>query len=84
MALTVFNAIKNERFYILTHAEWTEVIQMRTDDLLRMENPRDPPQVVARIVNVSRPPDFSADLKVGATFKSGHYAGFETARRDSK
>jgi NAD(P)-dependent dehydrogenase (short-subunit alcohol dehydrogenase family) len=38
----VFDAIEKEQFYILTHPEWTEVIQLRTDKLLRMENPQNP------------------------------------------
>jgi hypothetical protein len=42
----VFDAIQDERFYILTHPEWMEVIQMKTDDLRRTENPRDPAQVI--------------------------------------
>ncbi len=50
----VFDAVKDERFYILTHPEWMEVIQMRTDSLLRMENPRDPAPAIMRIVNISR------------------------------
>lgn len=50
----VFDAIKDERFYILTHPEWMGVIQMRTEALLRTENPRDPAQAIMRIVNVSR------------------------------
>ena len=45
----VFDAIKNEKFYILTHPEWMEVIQMRTDNLLRMENPRDPTQLLMKL-----------------------------------
>lgn len=46
----VFDAIKNEKFYILTHPEWMEVIQMRTDSLLRMENPRDPTQLLMKLI----------------------------------
>ena len=45
----VFEAIKNERFYILTHPEWIEVIQMRTDNLLRLENPRNPRPAVVKL-----------------------------------
>lgn len=44
----VFDAIKSEQFYILTHPEWAELIQVRTDKLLRMENPQSP---VATIMN---------------------------------
>jgi NAD(P)-dependent dehydrogenase (short-subunit alcohol dehydrogenase family) len=46
----VFEAIKNEQFYILTHPEWMEVIRMRTDNLLRMENPRNPTQTLVKLI----------------------------------
>lgn len=46
----VFDAIENEQFYIVTHPDWMEVVQMRTDNLLRMENPRDPAPVLARLI----------------------------------
>jgi short-subunit dehydrogenase len=47
----VFDAIRKERFYILTHPEWLDVIQMRTDSLLRMENPQSPLPLLAKIIN---------------------------------
>jgi hypothetical protein len=47
----VFDAIKKEQFYILPHPEWTEVIQLRTDKLLRMENPQDPAATIAKLIN---------------------------------
>lgn len=50
----VFDAIKKGRFYILTHPEWIEVIQMRTDNLLRLENPQDPAPTVVKLINPSR------------------------------
>jgi len=50
----VFDAIKNERFYILTHPEWMEAIQMRTDSLLRLENPQDPTPTVVKIIQSGR------------------------------
>ncbi len=50
----VFEAIKNEQFYILTHPEWMEVVQMRTDNLLRLENPQDPMPTVEKLINPSR------------------------------
>jgi NAD(P)-dependent dehydrogenase (short-subunit alcohol dehydrogenase family) len=49
----VFDAVKNERFYILTHPEWLEVIQMRTDRLLRLENPQDPTPAVLKLIKPS-------------------------------
>jgi NAD(P)-dependent dehydrogenase (short-subunit alcohol dehydrogenase family) len=47
----VFDAIKKEQFYILTHPEWTEVIQLRTDKLLRMENPQSPVATIVKLIN---------------------------------
>ena len=52
VADVVFDAIKKEQFYILTHPEWTEVIQLRTDKLLRMENPQNPAATVAKLINL--------------------------------
>ena len=48
----VFEAIKDERFYIVTHPDWMEVVRMRTENLLRLENPRDP---TAALVNLLKP-----------------------------
>jgi NAD(P)-dependent dehydrogenase (short-subunit alcohol dehydrogenase family) len=48
----VFNAIQKEQFYIFTHPEWTEAIQLRTDKLLRMENPQSPAATVAKLMNL--------------------------------
>jgi NAD(P)-dependent dehydrogenase (short-subunit alcohol dehydrogenase family) len=47
----VFDAIESERFYILTHPEWKEVIQLRTDRLLRMENPLNPTATIMKLMN---------------------------------
>jgi NAD(P)-dependent dehydrogenase (short-subunit alcohol dehydrogenase family) len=47
----VFDAIEREQFYILTHPEWTEVIQLRTDRLLRMENPISPTVTIMKLMN---------------------------------
>jgi NAD(P)-dependent dehydrogenase (short-subunit alcohol dehydrogenase family) len=49
----VFEAIRKEQFYVLTHPEWIEVIQMRVDDLLRMQNPRNPAAIVAKLIKPS-------------------------------
>lgn len=49
----VFDAIEKEQFYILTHPEWTEVIQLRTDKLLRMENPQNPTATIMKLMNRS-------------------------------
>jgi len=50
----VFDAIRTGQFYVLTHPEWIEVIQMRTDNLLRLENPRDPAPTIVKLINPSR------------------------------
>jgi NAD(P)-dependent dehydrogenase (short-subunit alcohol dehydrogenase family) len=50
VADVVFDAIKKEQFYILTHPEWTEVIQLRTDKLLRMENPQSPAATIMKLI----------------------------------
>jgi NAD(P)-dependent dehydrogenase (short-subunit alcohol dehydrogenase family) len=49
----VFEAIKEGQFYIFTHPEWIEVIQMRTDKLLRLENPQDPTPTLVKLINPS-------------------------------
>lgn len=53
IADVVFDAIEKEQFYILPHPEWTEVIQLRTDKLVRMENPQSPAATVARLMQRS-------------------------------
>ena len=53
VADVVFEAIKKEQFYIFSHPEWTEVIQLRTDNLLRMENPQNPTALIAKLLNLS-------------------------------
>ncbi|HMF74838.1 MAG TPA: hypothetical protein VK604_04180 [Bryobacteraceae bacterium] len=51
VADVVFDAIQKEQFYILPHPEWTEVIRLRTDKLLRMENPQSPAATIAKVIN---------------------------------
>ena len=51
VADVVFDAIKKEQFYILPHPEWTEAIRLRTDKLLRMENPESPAATIAKLIN---------------------------------
>jgi NAD(P)-dependent dehydrogenase (short-subunit alcohol dehydrogenase family) len=46
----VFEAIRTEQFYILTHPDWMEVIRMRVDKLLRLENPQDPSATLAKLI----------------------------------
>ena len=47
----VFDAIRKEQFYVLTDPAWTEVIQLRTDKLLRMENPQSPTATIVKLIN---------------------------------
>jgi NAD(P)-dependent dehydrogenase (short-subunit alcohol dehydrogenase family) len=49
-----FQAIRNEQFYILTDPGWTEVIQLRTDKLLRMENPQSPTATIVKLLSKAR------------------------------
>jgi NAD(P)-dependent dehydrogenase (short-subunit alcohol dehydrogenase family) len=51
VADVVFDAIKKDRFYILSDPEWIEVIQLRTDKLLRMENPQSPTTMIVKLIN---------------------------------
>lgn len=46
----VFTAIKEERFYILTHAEFNEIIKMRMGDILQEQNPTSV-EFLVRLVN---------------------------------
>ncbi len=52
VADVVFEAIKNEQFYILPHPEWIEIVRLRTDKLLRMENPQSAAAAVAKVINL--------------------------------
>ncbi len=47
----VFEAIKEEKFYILTHPEWNPVIQLRVDNLFRAENPQNAGELFMKILN---------------------------------
>lgn len=46
----VFDAIRNEQFYIFTHPDWMELVQMRADSLLHLENPQDPGPVIMKLI----------------------------------
>jgi NAD(P)-dependent dehydrogenase (short-subunit alcohol dehydrogenase family) len=50
VADAVFDAIRKEQFYILSHPEWIEVIRLRTDSLLRMENPQNPTPAILKLL----------------------------------
>lgn len=51
VANLVFDAVRNEQFYILTDPDWTEVIQLRTDKLLRQENPQSPTATIVKLLS---------------------------------
>ncbi len=51
VADVVFDAIKKEQFYVLTDPEWIKIIQLRTDKLLRMENPQNPTATILKLIN---------------------------------
>jgi len=55
VAEAVFEAIQKEQFYILSHPEWMEAVQLRTDKLLRMENPQSPMATIMKLMS-PRPP----------------------------
>ena len=50
LADVVFDSLQKEQFYILTHPEWTEVIQLRTEALLRMQNPQNPTAAIMKLL----------------------------------
>ncbi len=49
----VFEAIKQEKFYILTHPEFAPVIQMRVDSLLAGENPKNPGGTLMKLIKLN-------------------------------
>jgi short-subunit dehydrogenase len=50
VADAVFASIQKDQFYILPHPEWAEVIQLRTDNLLRLENPQSPVPTIMKLM----------------------------------
>jgi hypothetical protein len=50
VADAVFDAIKQEQFYILPDPEWIEAVQLRTEKLLRMENPQNPIATIMKLI----------------------------------
>jgi len=57
VADAVFNAIRKAQFYILPDPGWMEAIQLRTDALLRMENPKSPAPLIVKLVSQPRVQD---------------------------
>lgn len=52
IAEMVFDAIRKEQFYIVTHPEWMEVVRLRTERLLRLENPENPAPMLTQILHM--------------------------------
>lgn len=50
----VFDAIRREQFYIITHPEWLDVIRLRTDKLLAMENPENASAMIAQMLSARK------------------------------
>lgn len=53
VAERVFEAIKEERFYILTHPEWLPVVKRRVDNFLQLENPQNPDNTIMEILQTT-------------------------------
>lgn len=54
VAETVFDAIRNEQFYILTDRAWTDIIRLRITKLLDLENPENPTPLVVKLLNARK------------------------------
>jgi NAD(P)-dependent dehydrogenase (short-subunit alcohol dehydrogenase family) len=54
VAEAVFGAIQREQFYILPDPEWIEVVQLRTEKLLRTENPQSPMPLIVKLISSNR------------------------------
>jgi len=52
VADVVFEAIAKEQFYVLTHPEWMDVVRMRTERLVRMENPENPMPTLMKVLSM--------------------------------
>ncbi len=52
VAESVFEAIRNERFYIVTDPAWMEAARLRTTKLMELENPVSAAPVLANILNL--------------------------------
>lgn len=51
VAENIFDAIRKEQFYVLTDPRWMEMIQMRVERLLKLENPLDPTPAVIKLLH---------------------------------
>lgn len=54
VAEAVFAAIQQEQFYVLPDPGYTDVIRLRTDKLLNLENPQNPMAALAKLMNRSK------------------------------
>jgi NAD(P)-dependent dehydrogenase (short-subunit alcohol dehydrogenase family) len=50
VAEIVFDAIRNDKFYIVTDPSWMEAVKMRVDDLMALEDPRSPATVIVKLI----------------------------------
>jgi short-subunit dehydrogenase len=61
VAEAVFDAIQKEQIYIFPDPGWIEVVQLRTEKLLRMENPQSPMALIVRLISSNRSNSSSND-----------------------
>ena len=52
VAELVFDAIRKEQFYIVTHPDWMEMVRLRTSRLLELKNPESPLPMVAKLLSL--------------------------------
>jgi len=50
LAERVFDAIRKEQLYILTHPEFIPVVQQRSESILEQRNPVSPETIVSRLL----------------------------------
>ena len=54
VADAVFEAIRKEQFYIITHPEWLDIIRLRTSKLLAMENPENASAMIVKMLSARK------------------------------
>jgi NAD(P)-dependent dehydrogenase (short-subunit alcohol dehydrogenase family) len=54
VAEAVFDAIRKEQFYIITHPQWLDAIRLRTSKLLAMENPENDSAMIVKMLSAAR------------------------------
>lgn len=52
VAECVFDAIRKEQFYIFTDPKWMDLVRLRTEKLLQLQNPENPAALLAGILNL--------------------------------